>query len=138
MTEANALEPYDAVLLASFGGPEKADEIMPFLRRVTAGRGIPDERLADVAHHYEIMGGRSPINDQNRALIAALRAEFERRGITTPIVWGNRNSEPFLADTLREAYADGARRVVTLTTSCLLYTSPSPRDVEESRMPSSA
>jgi len=117
MTEANALEPYDAVLLASFGGPEKADEIMPFLRRVTAGRGIPDERLADVAHHYEIMGGRSPINDQNRALIAALRAEFERRGITTPIVWGNRNSEPFLADTLREAYADGARRVVTLTTS---------------------
>ena len=74
MTEANALEPYDAVLLASFGGPEKADEIMPFLRRVTAGRGIPDERLADVAHHYEIMGGRSPINDQNRALIAALRA----------------------------------------------------------------
>ena len=117
MTEANALEPYDAVLLASFGGPEKADEIMPFLRRVTAGRGIPDERLADVAHHYEIMGGRSPINDQNRALIAALRAEFERRGITTPIVWGNRNSEPFLADTLRQAYADGARRVVTLTTS---------------------
>ena len=117
MTDANPLEPYDAVLLASFGGPEKPDEIMPFLRRVTAGRGIPDERLAEVAHHYEELGGRSPINDQNRALIAALRAELDRRDITTPILWGNRNSEPFLTDVLREAYDGGMRNVVALTTS---------------------
>ena len=118
MTEApRSLEPYDAVLLASFGGPEKPDEIMPFLRRVTAGRGIPDERLAEVAHHYETMGGRSPINDQNRALIAAMRTELDRRGIATPILWGNRNSEPFLADALRDALDGGVRRVVTLTTS---------------------
>ena len=117
MTYTNPLEPYDAVLLASFGGPEKPDEIMPFLRRVTAGRGIPDERLAEVAHHYEELGGRSPINDQNRALIAALRDELDRREITTPILWGNRNSEPFLTDTLRDAHGEGMRRIVTVTTS---------------------
>lgn len=117
MTDASPLEPYDALLLASFGGPEKPDEIMPFLRRVTAGRGIPDERLAEVAHHYEELGGRSPINDQNRALIAALRTELDRREITTPILWGNRNSEPFLTDALREAHENGVRRVVTVTTS---------------------
>ena len=75
------LAPYDALLLLSFGGPEAPDEVMPFLRRVTAGRGIPDERLASVAHHYDLFGGRSPINDQNRALIAALEAELKQREI---------------------------------------------------------
>jgi len=69
-----SLDPYDAVLLLSFGGPDAPDEVMPFLRRVTAGRGIPDDRLQDVAHHYELFGGVSPINQQNRALIAALEA----------------------------------------------------------------
>lgn len=112
-----ATDPYDAVLLVSFGGPEKSDEVMPFLRRVVAGRGIPDERLLEVAHHYEGMGGRSPINDQNRALLAALRAEFDRRELTLPILWGNRNSEPFLTDTLREAHDRGLRRFCVITTS---------------------
>lgn len=112
-----SLEPYDAVLLLGFGGPEGPDEVMPFLRRVTAGRGIPDERLAEVGEHYVHFGGRSPINDQNRALIAALRRELDARGIDTPIVWGNRNSEPFIPDALREAHASGVRRVLTLTTS---------------------
>ena len=114
---SEALAPYDAVLLLSFGGPEAPDEVMPFLRRVTAGRGIPDERLQDVAHHYELFGGRSPINDQNRALIAALEAELKEREIEVPVLWGNRNSPPFLADTFRDAAARGLHRLVVVTTS---------------------
>ena len=111
------LTPYDAILLLSFGGPEAPEEVLPFLRRVTAGRGIPETRLEQVAEHYHAVGGRSPINDQNRALLAALRTELDRRGIGTPLVWGNRNSPPYLADALREAHQAGARRLVTITTS---------------------
>jgi ferrochelatase len=114
---SEALAPYDALLLLSFGGPEEPDEVMPFLRRVTAGRGIPDERLQDVAHHYDLFGGRSPINDQNRALIAALEAELKERDLDVPVLWGNRNSAPFLADALRDAAARGLHRLVVVTTS---------------------
>ena len=114
---ADALAPYDVVLLGSFGGPEAPDEVMPFLRRVTAGRGIPDARLEAVGEHYYARGGRSPINDLNRELSARLRAELDRRGIDTPLLWGNRNSEPFFADALHEALDLGATRVVTLLTS---------------------
>jgi ferrochelatase len=117
LRETDRLEPYDAVLLLSFGGPEAPEEVMPFLRRVTAGRGVPDDRLAEVAEHYHRFGGRSPINDQNRALLAALRGELDRRGTTTPLLWGNRNSEPFLSDVLRGAHEAGLRRVVTIVTS---------------------
>lgn len=109
--------PYDAIVLVSFGGPEAPEEVMPFLRRVTSGRGIPDERLAEVAEHYHHFGGRSPINDQNRALLQALRVELDRRGIQTPVLWGNRNSAPFLTDTLREAETAGRSSVVAITTS---------------------
>ena len=115
--EANPLAPYDAILLLSFGGPEQPGDVMPFLRTVTAGRGIPDERLASVAEHYYAFGGRSPINDQNRALLAALRAELDRREIGTPLVWGNRNFHPFVTDALREAHEGGVRRVLTVVTS---------------------
>ncbi len=111
------LDPYDAIVLLSFGGPEAPEEVLPFLRRVTAGKGIPDDRLEAVGQHYHLFGGRSPINDQNRALIAALRTELEARGIDTPILWGNRNSEPFLTDALRDAHAAGHHHVVVLTTS---------------------
>ena len=111
------LAPYDAVLLLSFGGPEGPDDVMPFLRNVTRGRGIPDERLEEVAQHYHHFGGRSPINDQNRALLDALRAELTARGAELPVLWGNRNWAPFVTDTLREAHEHGVRRVVTLTTS---------------------
>ncbi len=114
---ADVLAPYDAVLLLSFGGPEAPDEVMPFLRRVTAGRGIPDERLASVAHHYDLFGGRSPINDQNRDLIAALEAELKEREIDVPVLWGNRNSPPFLDDALRDATTRGLHRLVVVTTS---------------------
>ena len=116
-TAGPGLAPYDAVLLLGFGGPEGPDEVMPFLRRVTAGRGIPDERLATVGEHYHLFGGRSPINDQNRALVAALRTELDGRGIDTPVLWGNRNSEPFIDDALRGAHAAGHRRIVVLATS---------------------
>ncbi|HET8989122.1 MAG TPA: ferrochelatase [Humibacillus sp.] len=112
-----SLDPYDAVLLLSFGGPEAPEEVVPFLRRVTAGRGIPDERLEQVGEHYHIFGGRSPINDQNRALIASLRAELDAREIDLPVLWGNRNSSPLLDDALREAHANGHRRLLVVTTS---------------------
>ena len=85
---------YDAILLASFGGPEGQDDVIPFLRNVTRGRGIPDERLEEVAHHYRHFGGVSPINEQNRALKAALEDELARRGIDLPVYWGNRNWAP--------------------------------------------
>ncbi len=108
---------YDALLLASFGGPEGQDDVIPFLRNVTRGRGIPDERLEDVAHHYRHFGGVSPINAQNRALKAALEAELQRRGILLPIYWGNRNWEPYLDDALVRAAGDGHRTLLALATS---------------------
>lgn len=112
-----ALAPYDAVLLFSFGGPNGPDDVLPFLRNVTAGKNIPDERLAEVAEHYHHFGGRSPINEQNLALQAALRAELDRRGLATPVLWGNRNWEPYTTQALAEARALGARRVLALVTS---------------------
>jgi ferrochelatase len=111
------LSPYDAILLLSFGGPEGPDDVMPFLENVTRGRGIPAARLQEVAGHYFAFGGRSPINDQNRALLAALRAELRTRKIEVPIHWGNRNWAPFVTDALREAHDAGARRILALTTS---------------------
>ncbi len=109
--------PYDALCLVSFGGPEGPDDVMPFLRNVTAGRNVPDERLAVVAEQYHQFGGRSPINDQNRALIDALRAEFETAGIDLPIYFGNRNWEPYLPDTVQKMADDGVRRALVLATS---------------------
>ncbi len=108
---------YDAILLASFGGPEGPDEVMPFLERVTAGRGVPYERLVDVSHHYMALGGVSPINQQNRELLAALQERFPQRGIDLPIYFGNRNSEPYFADVVQQMYDDGHRRVLAWVTS---------------------
>ena len=108
---------YDAILLASFGGPEGQEDVIPFLRNVTRGRGIPDERLEEVATHYRANGGISPINEQNRALKAALEAELKRRGIDTPVLWGNRNWDPYIKDVLQDAYDAGYRRLLMVTTS---------------------
>ncbi|THG30202.1 ferrochelatase [Naasia lichenicola] len=108
---------YDAILLASFGGPEGQDDVIPFLRNVTRGRGIPDERLEEVAHHYRAFGGVSPINDQNRELKAALEAELARRGIDLPVLWGNRNWDPYLAEALQEADSRGLHRLIAIATS---------------------
>ena len=110
--------PYDALLLLSFGGPEGPDDVMPFLENVTRGRGIPRERLEAVAEHYLHFGGKSPINDQNRELLAQLRRELDARGLDgLPLLWGNRNWDPYLVDVLREAHERGARRVLTVFTS---------------------
>ncbi len=108
---------YDAILLASFGGPEGPDEVMPFLERVTAGRGVPRDRLEAVSHHYLALGGVSPINAQNRELLGHLLVEMARRGIDVPLFWGNRNSAPLFVDTLREIHAAGHRRVLAIATS---------------------
>lgn len=108
---------YDAVLLASFGGPEGPDEVMPFLERVTAGRGVPRERLEEVSHHYLALGGVSPINEQNRLLLSHLRARMDERGVDLPLFWGNRNSAPFFADALREVHEAGHARVLAVATS---------------------
>jgi ferrochelatase len=108
---------YDAILLASFGGPEGQDDVIPFLRNVTRGRGIPDERLEEVAHHYRHFGGVSPINDQNRELKAALEAELERRGIDLPVLWGNRNWDPYLREALVEANERGFTKLIAIGTS---------------------
>ncbi|WP_371499666.1 ferrochelatase [Kitasatospora sp. NBC_00374] len=109
--------PYDALLLLSFGGPEAPEDVVPFLENVTRGRGIPKERLAEVGKHYFLFGGVSPINEQNRELLAALRKDFAEHGLDLPVYWGNRNWAPYLVDTLRELAADGHRRVLTLATS---------------------
>ncbi|WP_291799081.1 ferrochelatase [Brevibacterium sp.] len=112
------LAPFDALLLMSFGGPEKDEDVLPFLQNVTAGRGIPDERLVEVGEHYYGFGGRSPINDQNRALRSALEAELRARGISTPVLWGNRNWRPFLSDVARETAAEsGSSRLLAIVTS---------------------
>jgi ferrochelatase len=108
---------YDALLLVSFGGPEGQEDVLPFLRNVTRGRGVPDERLEEVAHHYRAFGGVSPINAQNRALRAALAEELARRGADLPVLWGNRNWDPYLADALRQAHAAGHRRLLAVVTS---------------------
>ncbi|MDZ8162209.1 ferrochelatase [Microbacterium aquimaris] len=108
---------YDGLLLAGFGGPEGQDDVIPFLRNVTRGRGIPDERLEEVAHHYRHFGGVSPINAQNRALKAALEAELDRRGIDLPVYWGNRNWSPYLEDAVQEAAEAGDTALLALATS---------------------
>lgn len=108
---------YDALLVVSFGGPEGMDEVMPFLENVTRGRNIPRERLMSVAHHYELFRGVSPINQQNRDLIAALKEELRANGPDLPIYWGNRNWHPLLPEALREMAADGVRNALAFVTS---------------------
>jgi ferrochelatase len=105
---------YNAILVVGFGGPEKREDVLPFLENVTRGRNIPRERLLEVAEHYDHLGGASPINAQVRALIEALRAELRRHGITVPVYWGNRNWNPFLADTLREMAGAGVKKALAV------------------------
>jgi ferrochelatase len=104
---------YDALLVLSFGGPEGPDDVIPFLQNVTAGRNIPAERLAEVAEHYQHFGGISPINAQNRALIAALKAS----DFPLPIYFGNRNWHPFVTDTVAQMKADGIKNALAFVTS---------------------
>ena len=108
---------YDAVVVIGFGGPEGPDDVLPFLENVTRGRGVPRERLLEVAAHYHHFGGVSPINAQTRALVEALRAELAAHGPALPVYWGNRNWRPLLADTLAQMAADGVRRALACVTS---------------------
>jgi protoporphyrin/coproporphyrin ferrochelatase len=108
---------YDAILLVSFGGPEQPDDVIPFMENVTRGRNVPRERLEEVSQHYVEFGGRSPINDQNRALKAELEALLAAEGPDLPVYWGNRNWHPMLEDTLRQMRDDGIRRAVCFVTS---------------------
>src|SRR5947209_378026 len=108
---------YDALLVVSFGGPEGMDEVMPFLSNVLRGRGVPEARMREVAHHYELFGGVSPINEQNRKLIEALKRELEENGPRLPVYWGNRNWHPLLADTIRQMRDDRIQNALAFVTS---------------------
>src|SRR5271165_523514 len=105
---------YDAILIVGFGGPEKREDVLPFLENVTRGRNVPRERLLEVAEHYYHFGGASPINGQVRELIDALGPELRRHGISLPIYWGNRNWHPMLADTLRNMAKAGVKRALAV------------------------
>ncbi len=108
---------FDALLVVSFGGPEGPDDVLPFLENVTRGRGVPPERLAEVARHYDMFGGVSPINAQNRELIAAIEQELAEHAIELPVYFGNRNWHPLLTDTLRQMRDDGVRKALAFFTS---------------------
>ena len=128
MTHSTA--PYDAILVLSFGGPEKPDDVIPFLENVLRGKPVPRERLLEVAEHYYHFGGVSPINQQCRDLITALRTELDAHQVSLPIYWGNRNWEPFLNDTVQQMKRDGVQHAITYVTSpshCNV-TSPRRRD----------
>jgi protoporphyrin/coproporphyrin ferrochelatase len=127
---------YDAILIVGFGGPERREDVIPFLENVTRGRNIPRERLLAVAEHYDHFGGKSPLNDQVRDLIGALRPALAERGIKLPIAWGNRNWHPFLADAMQELTNAGSQRVLALVlaayssySSCRQYR----EDIERAR-----
>jgi ferrochelatase len=108
---------YDAILIVSFGGPEGMDDVIPFLENVLRGRNVPRERMLQVAQHYELFGGVSPINGQNRELIAALQKELDEHGPHLSIYWGNRNWQPMLADTLQKMADDGITNALAFVTS---------------------
>ena len=127
---------YDAIVLVSFGGPEGPDDVMPFLENVLRGRNVPRERMLEVAEHYQAFGGVSPINEQCRALLAAMRADFKDHGLDLPVYWGNRNWHPMLSDTVAEMKADGIQRALAFVTastgsysSCRQYR----EDIEKAR-----
>ena len=116
-TETAGEPPIDAILILSFGGPERPEDVMDFLRNVTRGRNVPDERLAEVAEQYALFGGRSPINDQCRALAAALTDRLASRERDLPVYFGARNWHPYLADTVRSMTDDGVQRAAVFVTS---------------------
>jgi len=108
---------YDALLVVSFGGPEKHEDVIPFLENVLRGRNVPRERMLAVAEHYYHFDGKSPINQQTRDLIAAIKNELHQHGPDLPVYWGNRNWHPMLADTLRQMKQDGIQRALAFVTS---------------------
>src|SRR5262245_42817218 len=112
IASASAASAYDAVLIVSFGGPECPADVLPFLENVTRGKNVPRERLLEVEAHYQLLGGKSPINDHNRRLKTLLEEELAKLGLHFPVYWGNRNWQPLLTDTLRSMAANGIRRAI--------------------------
>jgi ferrochelatase len=108
---------FDALLVVSFGGPERPEDVIPFLENVLRGKPVPRERMLEVAEHYYHFGGKSPINDQNKELIRAVQANFTANGIELPVYWGNRNWHPLIGETLGKMEADGVRRAAVFLTS---------------------
>ncbi len=108
---------YDALLIVSFGGPERTEDVIPFLENILRGKNVPRERMLEVAEHYYHFGGKSPINGHNRALLGAVRELLAARGPQLPVYWGNRNWHPLLPDTLRQMAADGVKRALAFVTS---------------------
>ena len=108
---------YDALLIVAFGGPERREDVIPFLENVLRGKPVPRSRMLEVAEHYYHFGGVSPINAQTREFIAALKSELQSAGIHLPVYWGNRNWHPLLADTLREMTINGVRRALAFVMS---------------------
>lgn len=117
MSDSAAARPFDAILVLSFGGPEKEEDVRPFLENVTRGRGIPPERLDVVGEHYHHFGGKSPLNDLNREIIANVEAELAAQGIDLPVYFGNRNWHPMIEDTVEEMARDGVQRALVFATS---------------------
>jgi protoporphyrin/coproporphyrin ferrochelatase len=114
---SGSVRPYDALLLVSFGGPDGPEDVVPFLENVTRGRGVPRERLEAVGEHYFLFGGKSPINDINRTLLDAIRADLGAHGIDLHVYWGNRNWDPFLTDSVARMKEDGVTRAACFVTS---------------------
>ena len=108
---------YEAILFVSFGAPEKPEDVLPFLRNVTAGRNIPEDRLLEVAENYQMFGGRSPLNDQNKRIISALEKSLKEINLDLPIYWGNRNWHPFLTEAIAEMKRDGIKRALAFVAS---------------------
>ena len=108
---------YDAILVVSFGGPESREDVIPFLENVLRGRNVPRQRMLAVAEHYYHFDGKSPINQQTRDLISALKDELAQHGPNLPVYWGNRNWHPMLPDTLRHMKNDGIKRALAFVTS---------------------
>jgi ferrochelatase len=128
---------YDAVLFLSFGGPEGIGDVLPFLENVLRGKHVPEERMLEVAEHYYLFEGISPINAQNRALLAALIAELRAHGVDLPVYWGNRNWHPMLADTVRQMAENGVRRALAFVTSAFASYSGCRQyleDIEQARL----
>ena len=113
MTDQN----YDALFLVSFGGPEGPDDVMPYLENVLRGKNVPRERMLEVGEHYNHFGGISPINQQNRDLLEAIREEFKQHNIDLPVYWGNRNWHPMIVDTMRQMKDDGIQKALAFFTN---------------------
>ena len=106
--------PIDSVLLIGFGGPTRPEEILPFLKIVTSGRGVPEKRLEDVEHHYLEVGGKSPYNERTEVLRQALESWLSEQGHPLPVYTGMRNWSPFLLDTIQRMNSDGRRNCVAV------------------------